>query len=92
MKLNEQCMVDILEYCIDKIHVSANGYTYTTVKLIELPTILKQHEIMDVFYSVKKLLELKYITLDNTTDIIWDEDSKVSDVTYYGHKYLENFQ
>lgn len=91
MKLNEQCMRDILQYCVDDIHVSSNGYTYTTIKILDLPLHLKQYEILDVYYSVKKLHELNYITID-TVDVPWDIESHISDVTYYGHKYLESFQ
>lgn len=91
MKLNEQCMIDILKICVDDIHVMESGGTLTRYKMIDFPNKLPQYTTSDVLYSLVKLLELNYITLD-TNEKLWDEHTKVRDVTYYGHKYLEKFQ
>ena len=91
MKLNEQCMFDILKICVDDIHVMESGGTLTRCKMIDFPNKLPQYTTSDVLYSLVRLLELNYITLD-TNEKLWDEHTKVRDVTYYGHKYLEKFQ
>ena len=91
MKLNEQCMIDILKICVDEIHVMESSGTLTRCKMIDCPDKRPQYSTADVLYSLVKLLELNYITLD-TNEKLWDEHTKVRDVTYYGHKYLEKFQ
>ena len=64
MKLNEQCMFDILKICVDDIHVMESGGTLTRCKMIDFPNKLPQYTVSDVLYSLVKLLELNYITLD----------------------------
>ena len=91
MKLNEKCMKDILQICVNDIHVMESGGTLTRCKMIDFPDKLPQYSTADVLYSLVKLLELNYITLD-TNNKIWDEHTKVRDVTYCGHKFLEKFQ
>ena len=68
-----------------------DNYIYTTIKILDLPLYFRQYDILDVYYSVKKLCELNYITLD-TIDVPWEENTCISDITYYGHKYIESFQ
>ena len=91
MKLNEQCMIVIPKICVDDLPVMHSGGTLTRCKMIDFPNKLPQYTTSDVLYSLVKLLELNYITLD-TNEKLWDEHTKVRDVTYYGHKYLEKFQ
>lgn len=91
MKLNEQCMIDILKISVNDIYVMESGGTLTKCKVLDFPKKLSQYAMSDVLYSLIKLVELNYIILDNN-DKIWDEFTKVKDVTYYGHKYLEEWQ
>lgn len=91
MKLNEQCMIDILGYCIDNIHITSRGYVYSPCKLLELSKQFPQYEKKDILYSLVKLIEMNYITI-NTKDVLWNENTNVVDVTYYGHKYYEEWQ
>lgn len=90
MKLNEQCMKDILQYCTNDIHVMLSGTTITRCKLLDLPEKFPKYSTEDVIYSLIKLIELNYLTI-TPKDELWDENTKVNDVTYYGYKYLENF-
>lgn len=89
MTLNENCMKDILKICVNDIHVMKSGGTLTRCKMVNFPDKLPQYTISNVLYSLVKLLELNYITLD-TNEKLWDEHTKVRDVTYYGHKFLNN--
>lgn len=83
-------MSDILQICADDIHVLQSGGTLTCCKMFEFSDKLPQYSTADIFYSLVKLVELNYITL-NQKEKLWDEDTKVRDVTYYGHKFLESF-
>lgn len=89
MKLNEQCMADILKICVSDIYVMESGGTVTRCKMLDFPDKLPQYTMSDVLYSLVKLVELNYIV---TNEKLWNEYTKVLDVTYYGHKYLESFQ
>lgn len=91
MKLNEKCMRDILQYFINDIHISYKGYVYTSCNVLEVAKHFPQYDEKEVLYSILKLIELKYILI-NSTDELWNENTKVCDVTYYGHKYLEDIQ
>lgn len=91
MKLNEKCMRDILQYCVDNIHVTRTGITYTSIYLFNFPKIFSPlYTDLDICYSLVKLIELNYITI-NSNDDRWNENTSVKDVTYQGHKYLESF-
>ena len=63
MKLNEQCMIDILKICVDDIHVMESGGTLTRCKMVEFPNKLPQYTTSDVLYSLVKegmLLSIEY--------------------------------
>ena len=50
MKLNEQCMFDILKICVDDIYVMESGGTLTRCKMIDFPDKLPQYSTADVLY------------------------------------------
>lgn len=91
MRLNEKCMRDILQYFVKNIHITYRGYVYTSCSVLDVAKNFPQYDEKEVLYSIVKLIELKYITI-NSTDVLWNENTKVCDVTYYGHKYLYDFQ
>lgn len=96
MKLNENCMKDILQYCADNIYVLASGMTTTQIKPLYIKDIFTQYDVQDVIYSLAQLVHLNYlitdyIPFDSVDRRLWDENTKVVDVTYAGHKYLESF-
>lgn len=92
MKINEKCMRDILQHCVNNIHVTRTGITYTSLHLFDFPKIFSPlYTDLEVCYSLVKLIELNYIIIENNSDDRWDEKTSVIDVTYQGHKYLESF-
>lgn len=93
MELNEKCMRDILKYCVDDIHVTTEGKTFTMIRLFHIPKhFSEQYDKNDIVYSVKKLIELNYISISDLSDFDgkWQPWAFVHDVTYEGHKYLES--
>ena len=91
MNLNEKCMRDILKYCIDNIHVTRTGITYTSLRLFDFPKIFTPlYSDIEICYSLVNLIELNYIII-NSNNNRWNDDTSILDVTYQGHKYLEKF-
>lgn len=91
MRINEKCMKDILQHCVDNIHVTRTGITYTSLHLFDFPKIFSPlYTDLEVCYSLVKLIELNYIII-NSIDDRWNENTSIADVTYQGHKYLERF-
>lgn len=87
MKLNEQCMKYILKYLIEKITITDNG-VYVGCNIVSMQKHFEtQYSMLETAYSIKKLIELNYITL-STSDKSWKDDTKIEDITYAGHKYL----
>lgn len=98
MKLNLDCIRDVLQYCIDNIDFKQDGdswaETYVNLYMLynsDLQHIYEQKEIM---YAVLKLEECHFIK-------IWDkflqnraylERCTIEDVTYRGHQFLESIQ
>ena len=89
MTLNEKCMKDILQYCANDVHVMMSGATITRCKLLDLPKEFPEYTTEEILYSLVKLIELNYLTITPQNEL-WDEHTKVKDVTYYGHKYINN--
>lgn len=89
MKLNEKCMKDILKYVVKNGSITDNG-VYCGCKITEMQEHFKsQYELKETAYAINKLIELKYITTD-MSGMSWSDISKIEDITYDGHKYLEN--
>lgn len=89
MKLNEKYMKDILEYVVKNRDVTDNG-VYCGCNIIEMQKHIKtQYELKETAYAINKLIELGYITTDMSGKS-WSDISKIEDITYDGHKYLEN--
>lgn len=94
MKLNEKCMKDILEHCADNIVITDEGQTHTLVRLFDIiKQFSKKYEREEVLYSLKKLIELNYVIISDLSvyDGKWHPGVFIHDVTFQGHKYLENF-
>ena len=87
MKLNEQCMKDILKYLAEKITITDNGVC-NGCKIVEIQKYFEpQYSIKETAYAIKKLIEINYVVL-NTTEKSWKDETKIEDITYAGHKYL----
>lgn len=89
MKLNEKCMKDILEYVVKNGDVTDNG-VYCGCKITEMQEYFKsKYKLKETAYAVNKLIELEYITT-NMSEKSWNSMHRIEDITYAGHKYLEN--
>lgn len=89
MKLNEKCMKDILEYVAKNGDITDNG-VYCGCKITEIQEHFKsKYTLKETAYAINKLIELKYITTDMSGKS-WSNINKIEDITYDGHKYLEN--
>lgn len=89
MKLNENCMKDILKYVVKNGKVTDNGVCYGC-KIIEIQNYFKQqYDFKETAYAIIKLIELEYINT-NINEKSWNENHEIADITYAGHKYLEN--
>ena len=65
MKLNEQCMIDILKICVDDIHVMESGGTLTRCKMIDFSNTVK----INILNSLKIKLAYLSSTLNETSDL-----------------------
>lgn len=89
MKLDEKCMKDILKYVVKNVSITDNG-VYCGCKITEMQENFKsQYELKETAYAINKLIELGYITT-NMSEKSWNAMHRIEDITYAGHKYLEN--
>lgn len=89
MKLDEQCMKDILKYLVEKITITDNG-VYCGCKIVEIQKHFEpQYSTKETAYAINKLFELKYINME-LHGKSWNDNHSIDDVTYAGHKYLES--
>lgn len=88
MKLNETCMKDVLQFIVDNATICDNG-AFSGCSIFDVQKQLSpRYSKIETAYAIKKLVELKYIILNANTS--WNEYSRIDDVTYEGHKYLNN--
>ena len=95
MKLNYDCVRDTLiclenylGYKISPVSKSVEQIDITVAKLYDL---MSDYTNEDVFYTVNKLAEGNYITVE----YIGDKEkilNKVFDITYSGHEYLDSIK
>lgn len=85
MKLNHDCVRDLLLYIEDNLQYGSS--------LCALNVILKPHENNDIIYSAVKLSEANFI---EATKINYISDSipviHIHSLTWDGHKFLDNFR
>ncbi len=100
MKLNPDCIRDVLLYLEEHLTYNHDREYGIEHKSITLTTIVKQvhkdhnYEPDDIKYSIEKLLEIEYIVSDkmttgNNKSII---SCSISDISYDGHQFLNTIR
>ena len=88
MKLNPDCIRDILLYLEDNLRVKNNSFSF--ISLETLQNNLTQYSKEDIFYSVYNLREIHYIEgtflgADNIKMYV----CLIDNITYAGHQFLD---
>lgn len=96
MKLNPDCIRDVLLYLEEHLsynHDMQNSIEHNTITIHKISEDLhneKGYEIDDIYYSVEKLLEIRYII--SATELRGHNNSilycPISDISYDGHIFL----
>lgn len=100
MKLNPDCIRDVLLYLEGNLTYNDNKASAIEHNAIPLSTIVESLQQMydysqdDIKYSVEKLLEIKYIIshkikIGNNHEIV---SCPISDITYEGHQFLNTIR
>lgn len=97
MKLNPDCLRDVLLYLEDNIRYICcedEIIKRTKVNMYTIAKSLSEHTEEDVIYSIEKLYEMKYIELmneqkDNQGYIM---QGNVRSITASGHQFLETIR
>nr|DAU18430.1 MAG TPA: Flagellin, PadR, transcription factor, DNA.8A [Bacteriophage sp.] len=101
MEINNDCIRDILKYCvknIDYIEYSVNSWREKSVSLHQLYSDekLKKYEKKVIMYSVKKLYENNFIVVNNITptgkEKEYIENCYIVDVTIDGHNFYNSIK
>ena len=88
MKLNPDCIRDVLLYLEENIKI--DNRTFMPISLKSLQEVFENYSEEDIFYSVYNLKQAKFIE-GKFTDI---KDTKmaiceIQNITYVGHQFLE---
>lgn len=88
MKLNPDCIRDVLLYLEENIKI--DNRTFIPISLKSLQEVFANYSEEDIFYSVYNLKQAKFIE-GKFTDI---KDTKmaiceIQNITYAGHQFLE---
>ena len=89
MKLNPECIRDILLYLEDNLKIEDNSFD--SISLDTLQNNLTQYSKEDIFYSVYNLREIHYIEgtflgADNYKMYV----CLIDNITYAGHQFLDS--
>ena len=92
MELNKDCVRDILIKCEELLKMDADG-SMNLLKANDLNTALPDYDLSVIKYSILKmeeadLINVKIISLDNCLV----SDFLLSDITYFGHEFLEQIK
>ena len=92
MKLNKECVRDILIKCESLLKMNNDG-TMNTINSNDLKEALQNYDIATLKYTV---LKMKEANLLNVTVVKADGsiilEFLITDITYYGHEFLENIK
>lgn len=99
MKINEECIRDVLGYIIENIDYKKenNKMHIVEVSLLKLyndKLLSSKYEEKDIMYSVLKLLEIQFIKVSDIFPINKSviERCAICEVTYSGHKFYATIQ
>lgn len=98
MRINIDCLRDVLLYCISNLDYIENGYIWKC-EVVELKDIyksenLRQYPKKDIMYSVLKLKESEYIKIScqQPKEATYINDCVIMDVTMKGHQFAETIK
>lgn len=98
MRINIDCLRDVLLYCINNLDYIGNGYIwkceYVALDDMYKSAELQQYQKKDIMYSVLKLKESGYIitSLEQPKNETYINDCLIVDVTMKGHQFAENIK
>ena len=98
MRINIDCLRDVLLYCINNLDYIENGYIWKC-EVVELNDIYKSEDLQqypkkDIMYSVLKLKESEYIKIscEQPKEATYINDCVIMDVTMKGHQFAETIK
>lgn len=98
MRINIDCLRDVLLYCINNLDYIENGYIWKC-EVVELNDIYKSEDLQqypkkDIMYSVLKLKESEYIktSCEQPKEATYINDCVIMDVTMKGHQFAETIK
>lgn len=98
MRINEECIRDILKYLIEKLEVIVldnEYYRYDIIYAANLFDNLQEYKRKDILYSLKILYENNFIigyNLEANENAQDYNNVIIFDVTYKGHQFYESIQ
>lgn len=100
MLINEDCIRDVLKYCIEHIDYEIGADEKSKVLPVSLHELykcseLKNYEKKDIMYSVLKLIEVQFIRVENILPINYGShinSCQICEVMYTGHKFYDTTQ
>lgn len=99
MKLNPDCVRDILVYLEEKLDYIDDGKTSSKINriswqaLLKDESLLKCYHINEIKYSIQKLAEIKYLEVSKSTGSNngW-LTCDICDITWNGHEFLNTIR
>ena len=98
MRINIDCLRDVLLYCINNLDYIENGYIWKC-QYVDLGDMYKsaefqQYKKKDIMYSVLKLKESEYIKIscEQPKAETYIDSCLIIDVTMKGHQFAENIK
>lgn len=91
MKINPDCIRDILIWLEEKIEINDKGFS--TYQLFDLYNGLPQYNNDDVYYSVYNLFQIHYI--EGKFSLLPDGSVKmceINNITWNGHQFLNTIR
>lgn len=84
MKLNHDCVRDVMLYLEDNLKLDSNIESYGLAK------VLKDYTPDDVVYSISKLVEIGYISGMPIKSLANGSSYIITSITWSGHKFIDN--
>lgn len=98
MRINIECLRDVLMYCIDCLDYSENGNVWK-IDAVDLQDVYKSKDLCeyqkkDIMYSIIKLKEAGYIIIahEQPRNETYINDCLIMDVTMKGHQFAETIK
>ena len=97
MRINENCMRDILIYCADNLTYEKEPESSIAVN-VNLQQLYdnfdKSYDEKDIMYSVMKLAEVGFIKISNVypNDANYINRCRIMDITFRGHQFLDSIR